>query len=41
VEWSKKNPRISQNSKPKLEDGRVCSKILEKFPWEMMKLGRV
>ena len=29
-----------QNSKPKLGDGWICSKILEKFPCEMMKLVR-
>jgi len=30
-----------QNSKPKLGDGWICSKSLEKFPCEMMKLVRV
>jgi len=29
-----------QNSKPKLGDGWICSKRLEKFPSEMMKLVR-
>ena len=30
-----------QNSKPRLEDGWICSTSLEKFPCEMMKLVRV
>ena len=41
IEWIKKMPRITQKSKPKLGDGRICSKSLEKFPWEIMKWLRV
>jgi len=32
VEWSGKIPRITLNSKPRLGDGWICSKSLEKFP---------
>lgn len=32
VEWSEKTPMITQNSKPKLGDGWICSKSLEKLP---------
>ena len=41
MEWSEKMARITQSSKPKLGDGWIFSKCLEKFPCEMIKLVRV
>jgi len=41
MEWSEKMPRITQNSKPRLRDGWICSTCLEKFPCKMMKLVKV
>jgi len=41
VEGSEKNPRITQNSKPRLGDGWILSTCLEMFPCKMMKLVKV
>lgn len=41
VELSEKMPRITQNSKPKLGDGWICSTCLEEFLSKMMKLVKV
>ena len=38
MEWSDKMPRVSQNSKPRLGDGWICSIGLEEFLCKMMKL---
>ena len=41
MERCKEIPRVTQNSKPRLEYGWIFSTSLEKFPCKMMKLVRV
>lgn len=41
VEWSEKRPRITQNPKPSLGDGWICSTCLGEFLCKMMKLVKV
>ena len=41
MEWSEKITRITQNSKPRLGDGWLCSIMLGEVSFNMMKLVRV